>query len=260
MLKLSMEIPTGYLHRWSPLVDFDFVLAHKVLADPNYAEFFKLRSAGRDVLLDNSTHEFGRPIPFDDLQRAARTVDATWVIAPDIVNPSIDSLQVQQNITWAETACMELDDQFGVAGVLCGNDDHELDEWLNRCVTAGISMLCFTFHNPDRLKWWQHFEGHSTFDIIDRVHILGLLSLEELRHWVSISEEHPTITFSFDTSKALSLGVQGVLMSTLSDEQNLRGGKIKSKEVLEMQTFSTEQMECVEENIYFLRKVCRNEA
>src|SRR5262245_1236135 len=47
MIRYSMEIPTSRLTDWSPLCDLDFVLAHKVLEDKSYADFFANRPRDR---------------------------------------------------------------------------------------------------------------------------------------------------------------------------------------------------------------------
>jgi hypothetical protein len=59
-MRLALEIPKVFLEQLSPLCDFDFALAHRVLEDADYASFYaKQAKAGRFVLLDNGMHELG---------------------------------------------------------------------------------------------------------------------------------------------------------------------------------------------------------
>lgn len=263
MLKLALELPTAKLNNWAPLLDLDFVLAHKVLQDPNYAEFFRLRNPQREVILDNSTHEFGKPLPFAELEKACRAVQANYLIAPDIVPAAtegkVTTEQFQQNLRWLTETAEYLDSSTtatGIAAVLCGNDVDEIDDYLDLCVQHSVDVLCFTFHNPNRLEWWHLFVEHDAFFTIDRIHLLGMHTEEELKKWVEISEEHEGLDFSFDTSKPLKFGVQKELLENV---KNLRGGPVRSKEVLELTEFTEDQVRCCEENIRYLKAICRGE-
>lgn len=256
MIKLACEIPTSRIKEWSPLVDLDFILAHKVLDDPNYAKLFKERSKDRKVILDNSTHEFGRPLPFEDLRRAADLCKADVVIAPDIVNPNIDYKQYIQNMEWIYQAGKHLHGYY-IGAVMCGKGPIQRETWLERASKVA-DMLCFSFHMPQRLEWWKHFADTVYVRRFSNVHILGMISITELRRWVKISEKYPEIEFSFDTCKPLKLGVQSLEFSQYEDT-NLRGGSINSKSILEMKSFSEVQEMCIRRNISYLQAVCRGE-
>lgn len=261
MLKLSLEVPTARLKEWSPLLDLDFVLAHKVLTDKTYAEFFAQRPQGRQVILDNSTHEFGKPIPTEDLCKATNMVHADVIIAPDIVTPDLPDEQYTKNLEWLVDSSEALWESCGthkkIGAVLCGNTPMQLSNYIYRAY-GRAEVLCFTFHEPKRLEWWDAFSHHPLFRYWEHIHILGMASLEELRHWVDISWKYPAVKFSFDTCKPLKWGVQGKKLSDI--QGSVRGSTVKSKEVLEMKTFTKEQETLIIENIEFLKKVCRGEA
>lgn len=259
MLGLSMEIPTSKLKEWSPLCDLDFVLAHKVLNDSAYAQHFQNRRFGREVILDNSTHEFGKPLPYADLEQAAQLCRADYLIAPDIVNTDIDDAQIALNMHWMHETCENVaakDDWLAVGAVLCGHTRAQRDSYISFAGEAGVTMLCFTFHEPKRLLWFSDFMLHPTYEVWNRIHILGVSTLAELRIWVKISEQYPEKQFSVDTSKALKFGVQEKL---LTDNLDLRGGPIRSKEVLELGEFTPVQEECILQNIHKLKAICRGE-
>lgn len=82
-MKLSLEIPTAYLRDFTPLTDLDFALAHKVLENQEYANFYLDRAKGRELILDNSMHEIGKPLSVAELEEAAKRCNADYVIAPD---------------------------------------------------------------------------------------------------------------------------------------------------------------------------------
>lgn len=257
MLRLSLEVPTAKLEEWSPLLDLDFVLAHKVLKDCVYAKHFAQRPKGREVILDNSTHEFGAPIPFQDLTRAVGLVRADTVIAPDIVSvETADDRQFWQNIMWARMCREHMQrEPCKVAGVFCGHTPDHRRFYMEAAHLLNLDMICFSFHIPQRLEWWEEFAAHEKFRR-KRVHILGMISLRETMKWVEISERHPAINFSFDTCKPTKLGVQGILMENLPFDQNLRGGEVNSKAVLDMEHLTPEQDDCCRKNIEFLKTVC----
>lgn len=262
MIDLSMEIPTSQLRRWTPRTELDFVLAHKALKDASYARFFRQRPKSRRAILDNSTHEFGRPLAMGDLEAAAKLVRADYVVAPDIVNASMTAEAVNQNVRWVDQTLETVGQNYMTAAVLCGLDEVSIRHYLSR-FSHEVAMLCFTFHNPYRLQWWKilaEFNDADNEDSLpyDRVHLLGVSSLEELRAWVEISEKNPDVHFSVDTSKPLKWGAQ--LRKLDEIDGSLQGGQIKSKEVLELEDWTDAQIECVEHNIDVLRKVCRGEA
>lgn len=261
MLKLALELPTSKLNNWSPLLDLDFVLAHKVLQDENYADFFAMRDYPREVILDNSTHEFGKPLPWNQLVHACNLIQANYLIAPDIVPAITDGKvtkeQFRQNLEWLEQACRVLDNSSTlVAAVMCGNNFDEVDEYLYLVKSLSVDMLCFTFHNSHRLNWWHLFRDHEAFTTPSRIHLLGMHTEAELKIWVKLSGAYPQFDFSFDTSKPLKFGVQG---KRLDDVADLRGGPVRSKEVLELTEFTEKQIEDCEYNIKYLKAICRGE-
>lgn len=257
MIKLSAEIPTCKLKEWSPLVDVDFLLAHKVLTDQDYADHFKYDiAADRHIILDNCAHEFNKPIPMAALRCAKELCSANIVIAPDRVTQDGDIAQWEQNQKWLEQSG-DWFSQSELGFVLNGPSVSCLVENL-RHGARYASMLFFTFHQPERLEWWKllHLNILKKFK---RIHLLGLISISELRKWVEISEQHPEVEWSFDTSKAASLGSRLRCFEDFKEDDNLRHNGVKSKDVLDMTSFTEEQDAVIRSNFSFLRKVCRGE-
>lgn len=255
MLRLALEIPTSQLSRLVPQTDLDFVLAHKVLDDPEYAAFFATRGSERELILDNSTHEFGRPLPYAHLNRAAERSRADIVIAPDVVTVDKSKrtyVQYEQNIEWLVETCEKLLG-FKIAGVLCGEKYSERESFLHEMYVAGAEVLCFTFHEEQRLEWWKDYMKGKYAGHWKRVHILGVSTLQEMCEWVKISNENPTVDFSIDTTKCVKWGYQ---LKEIDKIESLRGGPIDAKAVLELKNFTEEQLEYIEHNIHFLKDIC----
>lgn len=254
MLRLALEIPTSMLRQWTALTDLDFILAHKVLADDEYASFFRERPIDRELILDNSTHEFGHPIPLSDLRKSAELCRADIVIAPDIVNEQIDEAQYRQNLQWLRECGAEFKGTgYILASVLCGLTPEQRTFYAD-VATEHAGVMCFTFHDRHRLQWFDEFRQNPEFMLWDRIHILGVSSIDEMREWVRISDSYPSHDFSIDTTKAVKWGAQ---LKEIDKLESLRGGPIDAKAVLELKEFTPQQIECVEYNIDFLKKVCR---
>jgi hypothetical protein len=231
-IALAMEIPAQYHDVLSKHTDLDFVICYQVLDDAKYAQRLALRPTRRELLLDNGTHETGHPYSNSDLLRAADMCRANIVIAPDIVNPTIDEKQHILNMRWLrETA-------------------HEL-------ILYRIgAVACFSFHIPERLSYWDDFAKSDLFITYDRVHLLGVSTLAELRQWVRISEQYPETEFSVDTSKPLKLASQDREIDEVSDMRGLG----HSKTVLELNHLTDAQLRLTELNIRLLKSVCAGSA
>lgn len=87
-MKLAMEIPFAHLEELSEVCDFDFALTHLVLElgpDHPYVKFYKKQSErGREVWLDNSTHEKAKSCTTEEILKAAEMIGATHVVAPEV--------------------------------------------------------------------------------------------------------------------------------------------------------------------------------
>lgn len=87
-MKIAHIIPTSYLDiidsKFTP--DFYMVLAHQVISDASYANFFAEKSKeGKHVLLDNSAFEFGGAVDDSVLLQAIDLVSPTEFILPDVL-------------------------------------------------------------------------------------------------------------------------------------------------------------------------------
>lgn len=216
-IKLAQEIPTCKLEEWSKLSDLDFVLAHTVLADSAYAEFFKMRPQDRELILDNSYHELGVPLEMSDLLEAANRCRADYIIAPDKVGDikfNVEQFLLAQKVLAG----------YRIAVVMTGTPSHlqdvpdrttmyyhyERENFLFAVREA--DMLCCTFKEPRRWDWYYASNMARRWK---RVHLLGCAELAELALWRELAS-FTGRQYSIDTGKALKWALRGKQLDRLA--------------------------------------------
>lgn len=244
-IRLAMELPTSKLKEWSPLADLDFILAHQVLEDEEYAEFFCNRPLNRELILDNSLHELGHPLAIDDLLEAAHRSRADYVISPDRVG------DVEFN-TRAFQECFPVlaGSRYKVAVVMHGapySTPLQRDDFLLRVREA--HMLCCTFKEPARYAWYKESRFASRWH---RVHLLGVDSFEELDLWATRARLDVR-DWSVDTGKAFKWAMQGQFLDLIP---SMRKASLHSKDLLNVKSkdISIEQEKLFRHNVNVLRK------
>jgi hypothetical protein len=84
-MRLALIGPISCLDDFCSQCDMHLVLAHKVLEDEKYCEFYrKMRARGDHIIMDNAAFELGSAIPMDKLLKAAEMVNAQEVVLPDV--------------------------------------------------------------------------------------------------------------------------------------------------------------------------------
>lgn len=207
MIQLSMELPTSRLTEWTPLADLDFILAHTVLEDDAYAEFFRKRPAGREVILDNSYHELGYALEPGDLLEAARRCRADYIITPDDVNDKEFTLKSYHAF---QAYCTGFKLAVVWTGFRAGSLLSEREDFLHQVVDA--DMLCCTFKLKQRLAYFQQSFIARNWK---RVHLLGVDTLAELAEWNKMARYLSKSVFSVDTGKALKWALRGRKLNSL---------------------------------------------
>lgn len=216
-MRLALEVPTELLGYVQPLSDFDWVLAHLVLEDPNYAEFYK-RSTKFKVL-DNSVNELLEPVSIKSLAQAAEYIGADKIVAPDYLG--------DMDKTWSDL--MEATRAFGssrVIPVLQGTEMESIvDGFFKYILREGFLEVAIPYDilsergsssvlmAERRLAVTREVISKSPIGL--KIHLLGLNTLEELgmhnRGWVS----------SIDTGVPVYLGLKGYKFGegTLPDKE-----------------------------------------
>jgi hypothetical protein len=242
MIRFTTEAPPCLLPELRPLTDLDFALAHKVLTDSVYTEFYANRPVGRELILDNSVHELGEPLLSADLLRASKLVHADFVIAPDRID---DPEWTLEQYTLLRRTAYTTDAE--VVGVLCGDTPEIRSRLLD--VMWWSDMLCLPYRKP-RLEWWEELPR-----LRSRIHLLGVSTLDELRSWTQIARDYPDTEFSIDTAKPIKAALLG---RRFDDGSSLRS-LFPQREFLELQSMTFEQERLARENIISLLHILRGE-
>lgn len=210
-IELGVEAPLSQWHCFDDVTQMDFVLAHTVLRDAEFAATMNQRQRQGCLILDNSFHELGMPLPAMSLAAAAKVVRADYVIAPDNFEwkneQRIDAVhELARYIPW---------ECIGV--VLSSPHAWENSELLQEVI--GIGLLCFPFKQNRRMQYrdlaldtyapytsWERRE----FRLIKRVHLLGVSTLDEAREWHEAVQDSPRdVSWSIDTGKAVKVALKG---------------------------------------------------
>ena len=88
-IQVCFITPTQYLDRYASRSDIHMSLAHLVLDDDKYANFYRAEGeAGKFIIMDNSAFELeeqGRGVAVDSIIEAAKKVGADEIVVPDIL-------------------------------------------------------------------------------------------------------------------------------------------------------------------------------
>lgn len=208
-MKLGMEIPKTHAHELSRLCDFDFAIAHRIVEDREYRDFFVgQREKGRFIILDNGFHERGNDAKVSHIREADDIISADMVIAPDRIDDQCFTLDHLKGTL----------DTFGVktASVIVGDSMQERLDLLDCYKEEYVATLCFPYRR-DRSMWIDEFDiVRPGWDLGKSVHFLGMQTLSEARRCAT---RFPKGTF--DTSKPIKWGYKCKRLDTL---ETLKGG------------------------------------
>lgn len=242
-IRLAMEIPALLQAALEPEMDLSFALAPTVLADSAYARALHDRPADRELILDNGMHELGRPLAVEDLREAAIRCRADIIIAPDDLDDAAFTASQYEHMK----------DELGSEDVrialnLCGQTYEAREQLLEGIGRGNIDVLCLPYRRPRFLWFWEHCIWH-----FERVHLLGLQGLDELRLWRNLAaclDWDSNLTLSLDTSKPVKWGLQHKLLRDLS---SWRGSPLSSIELMRIAECSPQQWDHVSQNVSFLK-------
>jgi len=95
-MQLAVIAPTPALEL-THYGDFYFVLAHRVLLDETYEEFYRKASNLKPIMLDNGVFEKGQPLSTEEIMQAAKLISASEVVAPDFPLKKEKTLDAARN-------------------------------------------------------------------------------------------------------------------------------------------------------------------
>lgn len=217
-MRLMAEIPIKHLEEFSPLLDGDFALAHLVLENKQYAEFYASQAkAGRLVILDNSMHELPAPLSVGEILEAADKIKPSFVIPPDKLGDvkfTYDQFEIFRKAN--------LRHGHRLAAVLCGSNAAERGMYYSN-IRQYIDMVCLPFREP-RLEWFQELvqsmPKHTSWP--PYIHLLGVSTLDELSVFNQVLDNlgWPRERRSVDTNKMINWGLKN---KRILGMENVRG-------------------------------------
>lgn len=206
-MKLALECPTSMLKDIQPLADFDWILAHLVLADKEYAEYYK--KSRRFKVLDNSCNELLEPLDFGDILEAMDRIDlgtGGLVVAPDYLGSykrTFDGMVRALGVLGTDS----------LLPVVQGSNLDEVLNLLKELLDVGFNRVAVPYDilssREDSSVRMANRRLQVVNSIINKVpigfeiHLLGMTTIEELtghnKGWVK----------SIDTGVPVLLGMKG---------------------------------------------------
>jgi hypothetical protein len=200
-MKLALECRADMLEMVQPFGDFDWILAHKVLGDEKYADWYK--ESGNIKFIDNSVNELGEPLPIDKLKEAFEKVGGTYIVAPDYLGEADKTIAAYEE-------CIKAFPKEKVIGVIQGPTFTDAFECLNTYGKGVVAIpydLCSKKTDPPWLMGLRRclFVTNIPKDQGIFVHLLGFNSLDEF-FWYQTNP----IIMSIDTGVPILLGLEGL--------------------------------------------------
>ena len=243
-MDLAFECPTSLLEQVQPLADFDWILAHKVLDDQGYAEYY--RNSRRLKVLDNSCCELRYPLALSDLAHASDLVSADLVVSPDFLGQSDSTIE-------------ELDRALKVFGskrlfpVAQGRNLSDVVKCASLIQERGFTRIAIPVLRGDPLGIMAGRRSEIVEEISRRcafnwIHLLGMTTLGEFGSYRQL----PAVK-SLDTGGPVRYGMKSVFFGL----QDLEDKTTPTFNLMEEE--STANLAAIYYNIAYLRKVLQKE-
>lgn len=253
-MRIAIIPPTSYLEPFAKCGEnkYHMALAHRVLSDHQYADFYKNCSRkGHYVILDNGACELGESIAFDELTAAIHCINAAQIVLPDKLNDASKTLRMTYEfISKLEDSEIEIDTMAVVQG-------RSKAEWLDCFVqlasiksltTIGISSTEAVFPSKDnyysRVKTIEFLVKAGLIPGDKTIHLLGLPDSGHLE--IKKLKKYPFIE-GVDSSAPVVHGFYGIRFC--------RGRRYKKirKYLSADQQMNDEQIQAVIQNIKVLK-------
>jgi len=247
-MKLALECPTGMLNDIQPLADFDWVLAHLVLQDKEYAEYY--RKSKRYKVLDNSVNELLEPLSFGDMLKAMDIVKPSLVVPPDHLGgykKTYDEIVHALSILGPNDLLPVI--QGSTLGEVLGLLQELLSLGFNR-LAVPYDILSSREDNPVMMASNRLRVVNSVINRVPigfEIHLLGMTTIEELeshnRGWVR----------SVDTGVPVMMGLKGRRLDTFRLEDKKKSTMSRMENIVPVDPIY--DMMNVFYNVAYLRKL-----
>lgn len=257
MIQVACEAPFCWMEEVRKHTDYDYALAHLILENPDYAEYFiEALDNNRKVILDNSAFELESSVSEENLIRAyvhlqyhTRNVCANlYVIAPDVLGDSINTrLGVSEFIskhkiqkTFATIQGSNIEER-----IQCFQGYMQSKDIKYITVPVGWSRdennELFVEPEENRIEFLKRIDIPSSVEI----HLLGLKDFNLLQEYKNLS---PNIV-SIDTSYPVLATIEQRRLS-----EDSRKSKIKVNNIFNNYYINKGWKKLLKENIYFLKQ------
>ncbi len=203
-MKLALECPTELLGQIQPYADFDFLLAHLVLTDHAYAEFYMRNERAR--ILDNSVNELGTPLSIEEMRRASIIVKPDVIVAPDHLRKVMETI-------YDLDRCREEFEDISILPVLQGPALYEVLVCAQFIFNRGFTDIAVPYdiacERSESIQKMSEMRatvvGLLSSKFSFNIHLLGFLTLGEFSHY----KGNPKVK-SLDTGSPVMHGLLGL--------------------------------------------------
>jgi hypothetical protein len=211
---LALELPDALLDRLSPLADFDWILAHKVI-DTSYLTYIHhYKKSTNYKVLDNSVNELLEPVSLEYMVKAAEKIDPDIIVAPDWL------LDREKTLEYLDK-CEKIFPPDKILPVIQGKNLQECVE----CMGTILGKRYASFAVPFDLTCTRHDSlekmAEARYSFIDsietivpnhvKIHLLGLTLPSEIDRYTEDWSNHKHV-FSLDTGSPILHGLSHILL------------------------------------------------
>lgn len=218
-IDVSVIAPPAYLETFvaQEPARVHHVAAQRVLTDATYRDFFHCEALrGAEIIVDNGVFDLGHALPADDLVAAARAVDASEIILPDVMRDGAATVKASDE---AAQEIRRLTDEFRLCVVLHAADDDEwlrsYDHFVSRDYVGAIALPASRKPAPEdqlcRTRWsaTQYLEDRG---MVDHRLVYRLLGLGRTGHLELVEQREHEWIASVDGAAPVILGAMGIEM------------------------------------------------
>lgn len=193
------------------------VAAQRVLTDAAYRAFFHREAQrGAEIVVDNGVFDLGHALPAADLIAAARAVEASEIILPDVMGNGHATIKASDE---AAREIRELSDEFRMCAVLHAADDHEwlrcYDHFASSDYVGAIALPASRRPAPEdqlcRTRWTATRYLEERGMVEDRI-VYRLLGLGRTGHLELVEQRGHEWLASVDGAAPVILGAMGIAM------------------------------------------------
>jgi hypothetical protein len=255
-IDVSVIAPPAYLDAFvaQEPARIHHVAAQRVLTDPAYRAFFHREAQrGAEIIVDNGVFDLGHALPAADLIAAARAVDASEIILPDVMRDGPATMKASDD---AARQILDLSDDFRLCAVVHGRDDHEwlhcVDHFTSSDHVGAIALPASRRPAPEdqlcRTRWTatRYLEDHG---MVEGRLVYRLLGLGRTGHLELVDQREHEWIASVDGAAPVILGAMGIEL--------LRGGpyeKPSTPRIENLGAIPENRFELIRRNIAVLRE------